>query len=198
MLLNIAIVIIAYLIGSISSAVVICKLMQLDDPRTSGSNNPGATNVLRLHGKKPAILTLTGDVLKGLLPVLLAHALTVPDLFIALSGLAAFTGHIFPVFFGFRGGKGVATLIGILFGIYWMLGIAFVITWLIVALLFRYSSLAGLTAAGLSPVYTLMLAPSAAYIICISIMVIILFWRHRSNIKNLISGKENKIGIGKI
>ena len=198
MLLNISIVIIAYLSGSISSAVIVCKIMRLDDPRHHGSNNPGATNVLRLHGKAPAIFTLAGDVLKGIIPVLLAHALTGSDLIIALSSLAAFTGHIFPVFFGFRGGKGVATLIGVLFGIYWLLGLAFIVTWLIIALLFRYSSLAALTAAALSPVYAFILLPSVEFILCISIMVIILFWRHRTNIKNLIAGKENKIVFRKI
>ena len=198
MLLNIALVIIAYLCGSLSSAVIVCKLMRLDDPRQHGSNNPGATNVLRLHGKKAALLTLAGDVLKGLLPVLLAHSLNAPDLIVALSALAAFCGHLYPVFFGFQGGKGVATLIGVLFGIYWPLGLAFVITWLLVALLFRYSSLAGLGAAALSPIYTLLLRPVVEYIAAISVMAAILFWRHRSNIKNLLTGKEDKIGIGKI
>lgn len=198
MLLNISIVIIAYLFGSISSAVIVCKIMRLDDPRQHGSNNPGATNVLRLHGKKPAIFTLAGDVLKGIIPVLLAHSMAAPDMIIALSGLAAFTGHLFPVFFRFRGGKGVATLIGVLFGIYWLLGLAFIISWLIVALLFRYSSLAGLAAAALAPVYAFILLPSPEYIISISIMAIILFWRHRTNIKNLIAGKENKIRFKKI
>ena len=172
--------------------------MRLDDPRHHGSNNPGATNVLRLHGKKPAIFTLAGDVLKGTLPVLLAHAMALPDLVVALTGLAAFTGHIFPVFFKFRGGKGVATLIGVLFGINWMLGLAFIVTWLIVAMLFRYSSLAGLTAAALSPVYSFILLPSTEYVTSIGIMAIILFWRHITNIKNLFAGRESKIRLRKI
>lgn len=198
MLLNISLVIIAYLSGSVSSAVVICKLMRLDDPRVHGSNNPGATNVLRLHGKKAAILTLTGDMFKGLFPVLIAHAFNAPGLIIALSALAAFCGHVFPVFFGFRGGKGVATLTGVLFGMYWLLGLAFVITWLAVAGLFRYSSLAGLLAAASAPFYALLLHPSPPYIAAISCMTVILYWRHRSNIRNLMAGKEDKIGIGKI
>ncbi len=198
MLLNISLVIIAYFCGSVSSAVVICKLMQLDDPRVHGSNNPGATNVLRLHGKKAAILTLTGDMLKGLSPVLVAHAFNAPEIIIALSAIAAFCGHVFPVFFGFRGGKGVATLIGVLLGMYWVLGLAFVLTWLAVAGLFRYSSLAGLLAAASAPFYALLLHPSPPYIAAISCMAVILFWRHRNNIKNLIAGKEDKIGIGKI
>ncbi|OGT66215.1 MAG: glycerol-3-phosphate acyltransferase [Gammaproteobacteria bacterium RIFCSPLOWO2_02_FULL_47_50] len=198
MLLNISLVIIAYLSGSVSSAVVICKLMRLDDPRVHGSNNPGATNVLRLHGKKAAILTLTGDMLKGLFPVLIAHAFNAPGLIIALSALAAFCGHVFPVFFGFRGGKGVATLTGVLFGMYWLLGLVFVITWLAVAGLFRYSSLAGLLAAASTPFYALLLHTSSPYIAAIGCMTVILFWRHRSNIRNLMAGKEDKIGIGKI
>lgn len=198
MLLNIALVIIAYLCGSLSSAVIVCKLMRLDDPRHHGSRNPGATNVLRLHGKKAALLALAGDVLKGLLPVLLAHALNAPHLIVALAALAAFGGHLYPVFFGFQGGKGVATLIGVLFGIYWLLGLAFVITWLLVALLFRYSSLAGLSAAALTPIYTFLLLPEVEYIAAAGVMAAILFWRHRSNIRKLLAGEEDKIGIGKI
>ena len=198
MLLYIALVINAYLCGAVSSAVVICKIMRLDDPRTHGSNNPGTTNVLRLHGKKAAALTLIGDLLKGLIPVLLAHALQAPEPVVAGAALAAFCGHIFPVFFGFHGGKGVATLIGVLFGIYWPLGLAFAATWLMTALLFRYSSLAGLLAAAASPFYTAVLKPSVYYVSVIGLMAIILFWRHRSNIRNLIAGKEDKIGTDKV
>jgi len=198
MLLNITLIALAYLCGSISSAVVVCKVMQLDDPRLHGSNNPGTTNVLRLHGKKAAILTLTGDMLKGLLPVLIAHAFNTPDLIIALTALAAFCGHIFPVFFGFRGGKGVATLTGVLLGMHWILGLLYVLTWLVAAALLRYSSLAGLIAAAASPLFAIWLYPSPYYIASITGMTIILFWRHRSNIKNLIAGTEDKIGTGKI
>lgn len=197
MLLNIVLVVIAYLIGSVSSAVVVCKIMRLEDPRLHGSGNPGATNVLRLHGKKAAALTLAGDMLKGLLPVLIADALNIPVEYIALVAFAAFCGHLFPVFFGFRGGKGVATLIGVLFGMHWILGLAYVITWLVVAAIFRFSSLAGLIAAALSPVFAIWLYPSPYIIASITCMVIILFWRHRSNIKNLIEGKETRIGAGK-
>ena len=197
MLLNIVLVIFAYLCGSVSSAVVICKIMRLDDPRFHGSNNPGTTNVLRLHGKKAAILTLAGDMLKGLFPLLLAHAFNAPELIIALSAIAAFCGHLFPVFFGFRGGKGVATLTGVLFGINWAFGLAFVLIWLAIAGLFRYSSLAGLVAAASAPFFAALLHPSPYYIASISCMTIILFWRHRSNIKNLIAGKEDKFGMEK-
>ncbi len=197
MIVNIALVLIAYLIGSISSAVIVCKIMRLADPRTHGSNNPGATNVLRLHGKKAAALTLAGDLLKGLLPVLIAHYFNAPELIVALAALAAFCGHLFPVFFGFRGGKGVATLIGVLFGIYWLLGVAFTGTWLLVALLSRYSSLAGLAAVSLTPLYIALLQPSIYYIIVVVLMAVILFWRHRTNIKRLIAGTESKIGANK-
>ena len=200
MLLNFTLVLFAYLCGSIATAVVICKLMHLDDPRIHGSNNPGATNVLRLHGKKAAALTLAGDMLKGLLPVLAAHYILMSvnsnshDLMVSLTALAAFCGHVFPVFSGFRGGKGVATFIGVLFGMYWPLGLAFVVVWLVMALLFRYSSLAALTAAALVPIGSVMLHPSRDYIVVITLMSVILFWRHRSNIFNLLAGKEDKLG----
>ena len=199
-LLNITLVLLAYLCGSVSSAVVICKLLQLADPRTHGSNNPGATNMLRLHGKKAAALTLAGDVLKGLLPVLATHYILMPfelkahELIVALAALAAFCGHVYPVFFGFRGGKGVATFIGVLFGMYWPLGLVFVGTWLVVAFLFRYSSLSGLVAAALAPISSALLYPAREYITVITLMSLILFWRHRSNIRNLLSGKEDKFG----
>ena len=198
MLLNISLVVLAYLVGSISSAVILCKLMRLDDPRTHGSNNPGATNMLRLHGKKAAALTLAGDVLKGLLPVLAARYILISmntnthDLVTGLTALAAFCGHVYPVFFGFRGGKGVATFTGVLFGLHWSLGLVFVGVWLVVALLFRYSSLAALTAAALVPVGSALLHSPREYIAVISMMSIILFWRHRSNIRNLIAGTEDR------
>ncbi|HEY5702927.1 MAG TPA: glycerol-3-phosphate 1-O-acyltransferase PlsY [Gammaproteobacteria bacterium] len=194
MFLNVMLVLLAYLLGSVSSAVVVCKVMGLSDPRSHGSKNPGATNVLRLHGKKAATLTLTGDVLKGFVPVFVVYLLNAPLPVLGLAALAAFCGHLFPVFFRFKGGKGVATLIGVLFGINAFLGLAFVVTWLIVALLFRYSSLAGLTASALAPVYCGLLNPTPYLVIPVSIMAVILFWRHRSNIRNLLSGTEDKIG----
>jgi len=194
MWLNISIIILAYLLGSIASAILVCKTMGLGDPRNSGSGNPGATNVLRLYGKPAAILTLAGDVLKGVIPVLLARALGTPDIIIALTGLAAFMGHLFPIFFGFHGGKGVATLIGVLIATHWMLGLTYIGTWLIAALLFRYSSLAALIAAVLTPLYTSQILSDNNYIYTTSTMCLILIWRHRSNIKNLIEGKEDKIG----
>ena len=195
MLIDISLIILAYLIGSISSAVVVCKLMQLEDPRTQGSNNPGATNVLRLYGKKAAIPTLAGDVLKGGVPVLIGQALNAPDMILAGIGLAAFTGHLFPVFFNFHGGKGVATLIGVLFGTCWILGLAFMATWLLMAFVFRYSSLAGLTAAATAPIYTIFVLDSPWFIASNMLMAILLFWRHTSNIKKLINGQEDKLGV---
>jgi len=194
MLIDISLIVLAYLLGSISSAVVVCKLMQLEDPRTQGSNNPGATNVLRLYGRKAAIPTLAGDVLKGVIPVLIGHALNAPDMILACIGLAAFTGHLFPVFFNFKGGKGVATLVGVLFGTCWILGLAFMGTWLLIALAFRYSSLASLTAATITPIYTIFILDSPWFIASNMLMAILLFWRHTSNIKKLISGEEDKIG----
>jgi len=133
-----------YLFGSISAAIVTCRLMGLPDPRSEGSRNPGTTNVLRLGGKKAALLTLVGDMLKGLLPVLIAGALTDKPAVLAATALAAFLGHLYPVFFGFTGGKGVATALGVVFGLDWRVGLATVATWLMMAFIFRYSSLAAL------------------------------------------------------
>lgn len=194
MLISYLLVILGYLCGSVASAVIVCRLLGLTDPRTEGSRNPGATNVLRLHGKKAAALTLAGDVLKGLLPVLLARALEAPITIVALTGLAAFIGHLYPVFFGFRGGKGVATLIGVLFALHWLLGLGFCLTWLVMALLFRYSSLSALTAAMLTPIYTAWILPNLLVVGVTSAMTLLLIWRHRSNIYNLTHGLEEKIG----
>jgi len=193
MLINITLILFAYLFGSIASAIVVCKLLDLDDPRTHGSHNPGATNVLRLHGKKAALLTLIGDVFKGIIPVTIASFLKTPDIIIALTGLATFTGHLFPVFFNFRGGKGVATLTGVLLGMNWMLGMLFISTWVIVVVLTRYSSLSALVASALTPVYTTVILPGYLYTACNGLMAVILFWRHRTNIKNLVAGTEDKI-----
>ncbi|MEQ8288194.1 MAG: glycerol-3-phosphate 1-O-acyltransferase PlsY [Gammaproteobacteria bacterium] len=184
----------SYLLGSIASAILVCRVLGLSDPRAGGSGNPGATNVLRLHGKRAAIMTLAGDVLKGVIPVLLAKLLGQPAWVVAGCGLLAFAGHLFPVFFAFKGGKGVATLIGVLFASHWLIGTGFVLTWLLVAALFRYSSLAALVAALTSPAYTWYVLQELPFIICHAIMVVLLFWRHRSNIRNLLNGSEGKIG----
>lgn len=185
----------AYLVGSISSAILVCKLMRLPDPRSHGSGNPGATNVLRVGGKKAAAITLFGDMLKGLLPVLVAKLLHVSDLALAVIGFAAFIGHLFPVFFAFRGGKGVATMLGVMFGFHWAVGLATALTWLVVAKVFKISSLSALVATALAPFYVLLIMGSnKPLIIATAVMTLILFWRHRSNIQNLLSGKEGRIG----
>ena len=187
-------IIIAYLLGSLSAAVLVCNILGLSDPRSGGSRNPGTTNVMRLHGKKAAFLTLTGDILKGIIPVLLAKVISNSEIIIALSGLAAFLGHIFPIYFGFKGGKGVATLIGVLFATHWQLGVAYVLTWILTAFIFRYSSLAALIAAILTPLYAYFSGQETQYIISLIIIMIILLWRHKPNIINLIKKKEDKIG----
>ena len=187
-------VLVAYLIGSVSTAIITCRLMGLPDPRTQGSGNPGATNVLRHGGKKAAIITLLGDMLKGLLPVLLARALGAPLEVLGLVGLAAFIGHLYPVFFGFRGGKGVATAIGVLLGLHWMLGAAYVGTWLLVAAVLRISSLSALLAAVLVPVYSLLVPDNTVVSVTIALMSMMLIWRHRSNIRKIIAGTEDRIG----
>ena len=193
MLVNIFLIFLAYLLGSISAAILVCKLLGLSDPRTGGSGNPGTTNVMRLHGKTAAFLTLTGAVFKGIIPVLLAKVIVGSEFIIALSGFAAFLGHIFPIYFKFKGGKGVATLIGILLATHWLLGLAYVITWILTAAIFRYSSLAALIATLSIPFYTYFLEQSFQYTVTFSMIAVILFWRHKSNIHNLLNNKERKI-----
>ena len=194
---NILLVIGGYLLGSISTAIIVCKLMGLPDPRTTGSRNPGATNVARLGGKKAAALTLAGDMLKGLVPVLIAHAFLASPTILAATALAAFLGHLYPVFFGFQGGKGVATALGVIYGLYWPVGLLTTGIWLAMAIVFRYSSLAALTAILLSPVGFMWLLPERPIVIAMVVMTALLYWRHRSNIANLLSGKEEKISFGK-
>ena len=195
--IEISLIVAAYLIGSISAAIVVCKLMGLPDPRSQGSGNPGATNVLRVGGKKAAAITLFGDMLKGFLPVLVGKLLGVSDLALAIVGFVAFIGHLYPVFFGFKGGKGVATMLGVLFGWHWAVGLATALTWLVMAKVFKISSLSALVATLLAPLYIyLIMGKTLPIIISASIMTLILFIRHRSNIRNLFTGKEGKIGGG--
>jgi len=184
----------SYLLGSISTAIITCKLMGLSDPRTVGSNNPGATNVLREGGKKAAAITLAGDMLKGLVPVLVAVLTEMPTDVIAVAGLAAFLGHLYPVYTHFKGGKGVATILGVLLGTHWLLGLSIIGIWLAMAATFRYSSLSALVAASTAPVLTWFITQSPAITTSVVVMAALLIWRHRSNIKNLLSGAENKIG----
>ena len=193
--IEISLIVAAYLIGSISAAIVVCKLMGLPDPRSQGSGNPGATNVLRVGGKKAAAITLFGDMLKGFLPVLVGKLLGVSDLALAIVGFVAFIGHLYPVFFGFKGGKGVATMLGVLFGWHWAVGLATALTWLVMAKVFKISSLSALVATLLAPLYIyLIMGKTLPIIISASVMTLILFIRHRSNIRNLLTGKEGKIG----
>ena len=193
MIVHAGLVILAYLAGSVASAVIVCRALGLGDPREQGSGNPGTSNVLRLYGRTAALLTLCGDVLKGLVPVLLLRYLQAPDVFIAAAGLAAFSGHLYPLFFGFRGGKGVATMVGVLFGFHWLPGTAFIVTWLLVALLCRYSSLAAIVSALSAPLYCWLIGAAPPYITAICLMSAFLVWRHRSNINNLMRGVENRI-----
>jgi glycerol-3-phosphate acyltransferase PlsY len=183
----------AYLIGSVSSAIIICRLMGLPDPREQGSGNPGATNVMRIGGKKAAAATLSGDLLKGLIPVYAAKLLGVPAELLAATGLAAFIGHLYPIFFGFKGGKGVATTIGVLLGFSWILGLAFVATWLLIYKVGKISSLSALVAAVLSPAYAWLILGNSPLVAAVALMTVVLLWRHKSNIQRLLAGEEKTI-----
>jgi glycerol-3-phosphate acyltransferase PlsY len=185
---------VAYLLGSISSAVLVSRVFGLPDPREEGSKNPGATNVLRLGGKKAAVITLLGDAAKGLIPVLLAKALTSRPEVIAAVGLAAFVGHLFPVFFGFKGGKGVATALGVLSGFSWLVGLAVLATWIATAVVSRISSLSALVASVLAPVYVGLMLGSGVLTGAAVVMAGLLVWRHRPNIERLLRGEESRIG----
>lgn len=184
-------IILAYLSGSISTAIIVCKLMHLPDPRSGGSNNPGATNVLRLGGKKAAAITLIGDMLKGLIPVLVAVLFTRNQTTLALVACFAFLGHLYPVFFHFKGGKGVATSFGVLLGLSWPVALAVAGTWLAMTWLFKISSLSALTAAVLAPLYMWFIESSLTYLYLSLFISILLIWRHRSNIRKLLDGTED-------
>jgi len=193
-----AIVIASYLLGSISFAVVVSRAFRLPDPHEYGSGNPGATNVLRTGNKAAALLTLVGDGVKGWLAVILAGmavtALDAPGWVVAAAALAVFVGHLFPVFHGFAGGKGVSTAAGIVYALHWPLGLVLMATWLVMAMVFRISSLAALTAAAVMPVggyYFFGNSPSTWVLVVIAAL---LFWRHRTNIRQLLEGKEKAIG----
>jgi glycerol-3-phosphate acyltransferase PlsY len=187
-------VVVGYLLGSVESALIVCKLWGLPDPRTVGSLNPGATNVLRMGDKRAALVTLLGDMGKGLLPVVLARWFGAEPLVVAATGLAAFLGHLYPVFFGFHGGKGVATFLGVLTGFHLGLGLLALGTWLGVARLFKFSSLSALTAAVLSPFYAYWLLGQASMTLVVTLMAIWLGVRHRENIRRLLRGEEGRIG----
>jgi glycerol-3-phosphate acyltransferase PlsY len=199
---NVLLIPIAYLIGSISFAVVVSKCMRLPDPHTYGSGNPGATNVLRTGNKLAAALTFIGDALKGYFAVMLARIIlgdesltsTLSSWVLCGVVIAVFLGHLFPIFHGFKGGKGVATACGILFGVNVILGIATMSTWIIVAVFLRYSSLAALAAAVFGPLYFVFLFGFQPMGIALLAVCLLLIWRHRSNIGNLINGTESRIG----
>ena len=200
MVINFLLILGAYLLGSISFAVVVSKSMALPDPYTYGSKNPGATNVLRTGNKKAALFTLLGDALKGWAAVLIARLVLGAEPSGSLEWvlcaviIAVFLGHLFPLFHSFRGGKGVATACGILFGINFFLGLATLSTWLIVAFFTRYSSLAAIAAALFAPLYYIFLFGFHPVVLALVIMCVLLIWRHRSNIQNLMNGSETRIG----
>ena len=204
--LDLLLIPLAYLIGSISFAVVVSKCMRLPDPHTYGSGNPGATNVLRTGNKLAAVLTLIGDALKGYFAVMLARIMlgdqslssTMSSWVLCGVVIAVFLGHVFPVFHGFKGGKGVATACGILFGVNVILGMATLATWIIVATFMRYSSLAALAAAIFGPIYFVFLFGFQPMGIALLIVCLVLIWRHRSNIGNLMNGTESRIGSKKL
>jgi glycerol-3-phosphate acyltransferase PlsY len=189
----------AYLLGSVSFAVVVSKVMGLPDPYTHGSKNPGATNVLRTGNKMAAALTLLGDAAKGWAAVMIARAVLGDpinpntNLLLGLVAIAVFLGHLYPIFHGFKGGKGVATAAGILFAISWVLGLATLGTWLIVAFFMRYSSLAALCAAAFAPLYFTFLFGAQPMGLAILVMSLLLIYRHRSNIRNLMNGTETRL-----
>jgi len=201
------VVVLSYLLGSLSFAVIVSKFMGLSDPRSYGSKNPGATNVLRSGNKKAAVLTLLFDAVKGWVPVVwvLQHGAPfgLSEGTAAAAGLAAFLGHLYPIFFRFQGGKGVATALGVLMGVSPLLGLLVALTWLGIAWFFRYSSLAALLAAILAPVYYALLADvlwwsfNGATLGLLCAMGVLLVWRHRDNVNRLIAGTESKLGTKK-
>jgi glycerol-3-phosphate acyltransferase PlsY len=180
----------AYILGSLSSAIILSKLMGFTDPRSDGSNNPGATNVLRIAGKKAAFLTLAGDSLKGLIPILIARWLTADEWVIALTGLCAFLGHCYPLFFRFKGGKGVATSIAVAVGFNWVIGIIVIAIWLLFAKVFKISSLAAIIAFSALPILVYWTGSTVSVTAVFCLISSILIWRHRSNIQRLLSGTE--------
>ncbi len=196
LMLTLIIMIAAYLLGSISSAVLVCKMLRLPDPRATGSKNPGATNVYRIGGKPAAIAVLIFDILKGTIPVWGAYFLKIEPLFLGIIAIATCLGHMYPIFFNFKGGKAVATAFGVLLPIGLDLGGLLIITWVLVAKLTRYSSLAAIVAVSLAPLYTWLLKPIYTYpTVMLSALIIV---RHRENIVRLTKGTEPKIQTSKL
>ena len=183
---------VAYLLGSVSSAIVVCKLMRLPDPRTQGSKNPGTTNVLRVGGKFPALLTLAGDFSKGLLPVVIGKPFFSLPLLVCIGG-AAVVGHMYPIFYGFKGGKGVATWFGMLTGLWVYFGLSFVLIWIGVGIIFGYSSLAALVASISIPIIAIVVTASWLGPLMLFALVLLIIWRHKENIRRLKQGSESKM-----
>jgi glycerol-3-phosphate acyltransferase PlsY len=188
-----ALILIAYLVGSINSAIILSKVLKLPDPRTQGSKNPGATNMLRIGGKKIAAFVLLIDVLKGLSPILLAYSYTSSSLELSIIALFAFLGHVYPVFYSFKGGKGVATFIGGLIGINPLVGLSFILIWLFVAKVLNISSLSALVATLLTPIVFYFIEMDIEATGVITLICLWIFFTHRSNIKRLVSGEEGQI-----
>lgn len=194
-LIPVAWIVAAYLLGSVAFGIIVSKLFGLPDPRTVGSGNPGATNVLRSGKKLAAALTLLGDVLKGWIPVWLALRSDMLMWVVASVGLAVFIGHLYPIFYKFKGGKGVATALGVMLALSPFLGLAAIVTWVLVFAIFRYSSLAAIMAAALAPVYAwFLLSAYKDYFITVLVMAVFLIWRHKTNIEKLLTGTESGFG----
>jgi len=192
-MLAMIIVLSGYLLGSFSSAVIVCHFLRLPDPRQHGSGNPGATNVLRCSSRKAAIITLFFDIIKGLIPVYLALSLSLSPTYVGATAFATFCGHLYPLYFNFQGGKGVATSFGLLLGMAWQAALLSFAVWISVMLLFRYASLAALSSALLAPIFMLLVSDEIAYISTASMIATGLTLRHRDNIHRLMNGQENKI-----
>ena len=197
-IVDILVVVLAYLLGSLSFAVIVSKAMGMADPRSYGSGNPGATNVLRSGKKKAAVLTLLGDALKGLVAVVIAKCLWdaghITEATVAWVSVAVLVGHMWPVFFGFKGGKGVATAVGVLFALSWPVALICTIVWLIMAFGLKISSLAALVATVLSPILAWYFIDESSWCWAVLVTAVLVLYRHKSNIQNLLSGKESKIG----
>lgn len=192
-LLFLFVVMIGYLCGSLCSAIIVSRMFSLPDPRIEGSQNPGATNVLRLAGKKYAVIVLAGDMLKGLLPVMLAGLIHVSPVLLGFTCLAAVLGHMYPVFFGFKGGKGVATALGALLGLHFMLGVIVIATWLLVANFSRYSSLASIISFIFAPIYSIVSIGNISAFLPLLFITLLILYQHRNNITRLMDGNEPKI-----
>jgi glycerol-3-phosphate acyltransferase PlsY len=195
MILSFVLPVLGYLCGSLASAVIVCRLMKLPDPRKEGSGNPGATNVLRLGGKKAAALTLAGDVLKGLVPVLVAQFITGSATILASTAVATVVGHMYPIFFQFKGGKGVATAFGAVAALVYPVALFMVAVWVLAAMATRYASLASMAAAVAAPLFALLFIQQLDYVLALAVIAALLVYRHRENIQRLRDGTENEINL---